>query len=898
MADLEQLKQKLASETDESQFLLEQRTVVQLLQNMAGYTDLIPFASNPDNDDEKWSRFWFSKTKTDTLDKLPVIAKLAAIYKERSKAERTLPVQQSFLLALLYLLETPKALINTLPARQRALYYRDLLGFTRRGSQPDNVAVNFTLQKESASYLLPAGTLLDAGQDSAGNSITYLTDDNLLITHQQLAKLSWMQKDSDGNWQFYTALDQEQNIALPDAGIRLFSVTENVTTPQTALSFDVPLAALAGELQIVPVWPEESRSATRASLTFSLVGDSQTLTFQPDDTSTPAIYTLPAEQSEQARRKHPASWKTPALSVHYLPGPEVTLPLALDVTLVDCPQLGYVAQDGQGALHGISFPFGAQPAVGNAFELTLPALFLQTGGEFTLEPQWLNLPTENFADWYEDYAAPPADNGAFKAHIALISAQGERLQEVELPLFTGTGAPQPAPLTITLPAQSAGEDLRIRVELSGKDFLHAAWQADTAGGEKNPPWTPQVSEVHTRFQQRLTLSARQANRLQPYADALASEQALYLGFSEVTPGEILSLYWSLNSPSALALSWFYWSQDETWKSLAAGLQDSTLDLSASGLWQAVLPADAVAGGGDSSELADSCYWLRAVSASTNEILPDEAPRLNALFANAVTASLNTATPVDDSHFADPLPANTISQLVSPVTQISSVSQPLPSSGGKVAETEKAMFARAATRIAHRQRAITWGDMRNLLKENYPQIFDVKFPDVNKLNQIPALEKQQLLVIPESRFRDNDDALRPMLSAGRLLSMTAWLAQYTSLWAKPELMNPTYIDVKATYEVVFIAGVNESYGYQQLHHYLQQLYIPWQENQQQAVTPGNQIDYFLLLARLRQAPLVAQVNDLKIQRVDEQDPNDDGHHNIQASDTEVLILIPQINAPAA
>lgn len=54
---------------------------------------------------------------------------LSDIYQHPERAEKMLPVQQAFLLALLHLLETPKALLNTVPARHRSLYYRDLLGF-------------------------------------------------------------------------------------------------------------------------------------------------------------------------------------------------------------------------------------------------------------------------------------------------------------------------------------------------------------------------------------------------------------------------------------------------------------------------------------------------------------------------------------------------------------------------------------------------------------------------------------------------------------------------------------------------------------------------------------------------------------------------------------------------
>ncbi|AUP76174.1 hypothetical protein CWS02_00545 [Enterobacter sp. EA-1] len=88
--------------------------------------------------------------------------------------------------------------------------------------------MSFNLKSNSKPYLLPAGTLLDAGQDAAGNTITYLTDSELLLNHQQIVKLSWTKQDASGNWLLMTALDTDNNVALPDGGIRLFSDTQNV----------------------------------------------------------------------------------------------------------------------------------------------------------------------------------------------------------------------------------------------------------------------------------------------------------------------------------------------------------------------------------------------------------------------------------------------------------------------------------------------------------------------------------------------------------------------------------------------------------------------------------------------------------------------------------------------
>ncbi|HCB4364239.1 TPA: hypothetical protein MZP80_002735 [Salmonella enterica] len=597
MSDLEQLKQRVGSGLTDQTFLLEPRTGKDLLNLVAKYTEAVPFAGHADAD---WRDFWLAGRTPDALND---------ICQSPERAEKMLPVQQAFLLALLHLLETPKALLNTVPARHRSLYYRDLLGFAPRAPQPDSVAVSFTLQRNASPTALPAGSLLDGGQDSAGNSITYQTDDSLLITGQQLEQLCWTAQIGK-TWKRYTAIDSATGVALPSEGLRLFS------------------------------------------------------------------------------------------------------------------------EIGEGA----------------------------------------------------------------------------------------------------------------------------------ATQEQAP--------------------------------------VLYLGFSGTAAQDTLSVYWSVRASSALDLAWCYYNGTD-WASLDAELQDETAGLSVSNLWRARLPADSQPGG--DAPLEAGYYWIKGTlnekKAARDESAPAEAmPKLQAVLVNAMTATLNMTQAIDDSHFAQPLPANTVSQLVTPVAAISDVRQPLPSVGGQPRETEAAMLQRAATRIGHRQRAITWNNVRSLLMEHYPEIFDVRFPDVDKLSRLPAPEVQSLMVIPDGRYGDNDDALRPALSDGRLTRMAQWLAQYTSLWAAPTLRNPKYIDVTARYRVTFVAGIRPDYGYRQLAAQLQHDYMPWSTDRRQAVTPGNQVDYYRLLATLQQSPLVQSVNVLVLSHdvIDEtgKPTSVETQSTVTARDDEVLILCPQ------
>ncbi|UXY11037.1 hypothetical protein N7922_00450 [Kosakonia sp. ML.JS2a] len=877
MPDLDELKAKLADVVVENNFPLEERTPAQILDFLQRYTESIPFASD---ENSLWGDFWFNGITPQLL---------SDIYTGVTPADRNLPVQHTFLLLLLGLLETPKLLLNTVPDRHRTLYYQDLLGFDHGAIKPDTVAVSFNLKSNSKSWLLPAGTLLDAGQDAAGNTLTYQTDSDILLNHQQLVKLCWTKQDASGNWLLMTALDTDNNIELPEGGIRLFSTTQHVEGLQRELVLDSILVGLNGDISVnVLSGSDVTRSSSEITPTVSLLGQKQTpLVFRATRASdSEVLYRLPSSLLIKDWHQDASAREDASLVLQYPAGKLAALPTSYQVTISQVQDIGYLPQSGHGFLDSVSYPFGSQPVLGDGFELALPSALIESGGTLTISPQWQNLPTENFALWYFRYTTPPADNTVFKASLYLVMPSGDRSLLVEQALFTGEGAPQMRPLTVTLPADldaSAG-GYSIRVELSGSDFHHQEWANDPTG--KNAPWTPQVSRIDTQFTQTVTLE-QILGRTALLRAGEVTEQAIYIGMSGVVAGDSVSIYWAMQSLSALTLSWYCYTSERAWQALDATLSDATQGLLFSGLWQAILPGN-VAVGGDG--LSDEYYWLKGVVTSVSS---DIAPKVRNLFTNAMTATLNLSGEVDSSHFSQPLPAGTISQLMSPVVPISSVNQLLPSEGGKARETTVELFERTALRIATRHRAITWQDMRHMLLEQYPQVYDIHFLDVSKLLTIPALTVQELVIIPGSRVSDNDDMLRPALSQGRLEEMTKWLKTFTCPWASPKLTNPNYVDITARYQVTFLDGVNPTYGYQQLSDWLQQRYMPWGTDLQQAVALGNQIDYYQLLATIQQHPLVQNV--LLLELVDAE--GNTLEETIVAQENEVLILTPQAKSDA-
>ncbi|MDX7999515.1 hypothetical protein FE394_09940 [Xenorhabdus sp. Reich] len=443
-------------------------------------------------------------------------------------------------------------------------------------------------------------------------------------------------------------------------------------------------------------------------------------------------------------------------------------------------------------------------------------------------------------------------------------------------------------VTLTLsekePAISAPEDLDNLV------FTQPVLRLQGKDSQALPAITNIQTQVNTTEIQGISF---EISYLTPFGysheiEPLEENPALYLGITDVEPGQTLSLYWKLKSPQQPEkVSWYYLNQKNQWTALDAWVNDKTEHLYQDGTWQVVLPADA---SNQATTMPTGRYWLKAVvTIPTHEGSWGKTPWLCGLIYNALTATLVNADNISHSHFLTPLPADTIQRPVEPIIVVASISQPWASWNGRLPETDSAFFERGAQHLSHRNRALTWGNMATLLKERYVSIFDVKYPDNDELTRVPALKEQKLTIIPANRYNDSDDPLRPVLNPARLQGMTEWLQQKGSPWAEIKINNPQYVDVNINYTVVFKPDVNTDFGYRQLRQQLSETYMPWSVDEQRPVMLNNSINYYQLLATIQQQPLVERVTCLTLRRSDEA-KGSDITVSVEAKDNEVLILV--------
>ncbi|OWO80490.1 hypothetical protein B5C26_17030 [Photorhabdus luminescens] len=882
-----ELENKLTAIISDTDFKLDERSTLDILNWIQEYAKKIPFGQEKET---FWHSFYFIQENNPQ--------QLADIYRDANKANGLLPAHQAFLLAFLKLLETTKILFNTFPARHRDLYYRELLGLTPRNAQADRVAIGITLNGDNAEYLVPQGTYFDAGHDSAGNPLQYVSESNVLANQGELTDLCWYRKEGDG-WKSAIPLNLADNIALPENGIRLFSPTPNDVPVLSGYLIASSLFTMsAGErtikITLASEWTGKSEHITAnisaencwLSLKVKLVNKT---TLELGLSASGAPITPPDALDNM-------TFDVPVLKLGTIQGPILPKIKDIEISINGNRSVYYASDGGIDRTDASSFPFGQSPSLGSGFNLIALEWYGTESATLTVTPQWVGLPTKSFKEWYKGYS-PESNNGVFKVQGYLVTLQERKTLNATQSLFGGDKEPQGQSLEFTLPAMNYPVvdtpypndwPASVRIELAEQDFMHSQYWQDPTG--KNLPYTPQISALQIQFSAKVKSEQFAVYPLTPFGRGEAAaetpaftDKAFYLGFTGVLPGQTLSLYWQLEGVKTLDLSWFYLDKRNTWSKLDKLVDDQTGNLFDRGIWRTLLPQDA---SNQAALMPTGRYWLKAEK--VGKIDPQDCPRIKGLLYNATTAALANAETVEQEHFINGLTVGSIKQPANTIPAISGVTQPWASWNGHPQETEQAFLKRIPVRLSHRNRVLSWGNMVTLLKDHFVSLLDVRHHSGSKLTTIPAPEKQQLIVIPDNRYKDNDDALRPKLNPARLAEMVAWLSQLSSPWATIEINNPTYVDVKVDYQVNFISGVNSDYGYHQLQQQLSRIYMPWAENPAIGVTTGNRIDYYQLLAATQQSPLVERVTDLSI-TIANRTTGALGA-SIEANDNEVLILV--------
>jgi hypothetical protein len=381
-----------------------------------------------------------------------------------------------------------------------------------------------------------------------------------------------------------------------------------------------------------------------------------------------------------------------------------------------------------------------------------------------------------------------------------------------------------------------------------------------------------------------------------YSGNIQEEGHLFIGLENLKPLESLSLLFNFAEGSAIdedndppKINWSYLTKNE-WRPLRDEriTSDSTFGFRATGIMTFDIPADIT----DNNTLIFTEKPTSWLCASVTQF-SDRFPQLIDIVAQATEAQL-IDNQNDESHFDEPLKAETISSLLIKTANIQSVKQPFASFEGKAPEVGKPFYTRVSERLRHKARAITAWDYEHLILNQYPNVFKVKcvqHTDPNCLCPEPIKTTQDadggtrttticcdsqiapghvmIVPIPNLKNREEVNPLMPRNSRRTLVSIEEYLKKRTSPFVHVHARNPVYEPILTMFKVQFYAGLDKGYYLKVLNDDLVKYLSPWAFNEEVDVSFDNKIYASSIINFIEERPYVDFITDFRMIHCDKE-----------------------------
>ncbi|MFT4924932.1 MAG: hypothetical protein ACI8WB_001022 [Phenylobacterium sp.] len=385
----------------------------------------------------------------------------------------------------------------------------------------------------------------------------------------------------------------------------------------------------------------------------------------------------------------------------------------------------------------------------------------------------------------------------------------------------------PLPYTPMLQKVTLGYGASSQLDLRSRPF------ASEAG--TRPALPLELYCYHPFGVRRMGHSAEQDNfMLPPYE----SQGVLYLGLSHLSAGQTVSLLFQLLSGSGKpgleppTVRWAYLATDN-WQRLPGDhlLADETRQLQNSGLVQLTIPANAAL---NQTLMPSGKIWLRLEFGGQIEAVPT----IEMICCQAACAGFV----IDENNqirLGQPLDADTVKGLVSPIGGIQKVSQPFASFGGRASENEAHYYQRVAAHLQHKSRCLTSRDYESMILAQFPQIIRVKClpaalirAERDSRGIEHGFSEQDLLIFVVAASTQTStqisplSCLRPACANPLLHQIEDFVAQHHPTLVSVAVSNPTFEELTYRLAVRFKPGKDSEYYSVALNQALVGFLSPW------------------------------------------------------------------------
>jgi hypothetical protein len=416
-------------------------------------------------------------------------------------------------------------------------------------------------------------------------------------------------------------------------------------------------------------------------------------------------------------------------------------------------------------------------------------------------------------------------------------------------------------------------DPRFKTQPAQTYWIDLNYQPLTA----NPPFTPVIKALTLDYSATATIGCPSPPpsttghlfHLQPFAGVspvpsrpvpyclphFTHEGELLIGLKDLTPLMALSLLFQVAPETAATdlvrgnalnyqVQWSY-LRGNTWHPFEPKqvVSDTTQGLIASGIVTLAIPADISRAG--TTILDPNLHWLKVSMPAGSRTLA----HIIGVYTQA--AQVTFADQGNDlSHLARPIPAGSITKLLTPQSGIKTVTQPYPTFGGQPPEPAPHFYRRVSEHLRHKGRAVTPFDYERLVLENFPDIHQVRCINHGYVQpQAGESHLRQLMpgcitlaVIPDLSQPGLQSDLAPQVSSDRLIAIADYCKNLSSPWAQIQVVNPHYEPVRVSFRVKFHPPYHQDFEFyrQQLVQDITNFLAPWKTDSETDIHFGGKL----------------------------------------------------------
>ncbi len=176
---------RFVKELEPDYVAVDERNFSDLLNFVKDYATKLNYYDESNTISGDWSNFFAA----DVNQMVTYINNPESFVDDESTERQLSQPHLVLLFTFLQLLTYPQQQFRELTKRYLNFHYQDVLKLTTKPEVPDKVNVVFELATGEEKYLIEQGTLLDAGQDSEGINLNYITDEDIIVNQAQVASV-------------------------------------------------------------------------------------------------------------------------------------------------------------------------------------------------------------------------------------------------------------------------------------------------------------------------------------------------------------------------------------------------------------------------------------------------------------------------------------------------------------------------------------------------------------------------------------------------------------------------------------------------------------------------------------------------------------------------------------